>query len=435
MPGSCIIKSCAFLHLRWPRRCSPCCSCPPPRSRIWPRPPSDAPPPFDQWLEELIDEARQRGYSDVARRPDARRPDAAAAGHPERPRAGRARRRIRSLLPWHASTHASSSRDATWRARHRTLLSRLETSYERPAPIRARHLGHRNALSAASRAIRRSSRRWPRSPGNRAARRFFRGELFDALTMVSQGHIDAGSMTGSWAGAMGQPQFMPSSYLKYAEDFDGDGRTDIWRSTPDALASIANYLNESGWNDEFTWGREVRVTPAVRERIEQEIPRRTEGCFAMRNMTERIPLTEWQRLGVRRVDGTALPNVDVTAGLVTTDTRTFLVYENYDAILQLQLRALLRAHGRAARGSNSIVRCDGADHVRERMADPDHRWSIDRDPRVDASGCRSISVDHRSQMLRGSTLMAFSESRRSGTDRSAARAGGSTRSGCRRAAS
>ena len=163
---------------------------------------------------------------------------------------------------------------------------------------------------------------------------FFRGELFDALSMVSRGHIDAKSMTGSWAGAMGQPQFMPSSYLKYAEDFDRDGRRDIWRSTPDALASIANYLEGWGWNDEFTWGREVRLTPEVREAVAQETIRRTDGCYAMRNMTERIPLDDWRRLGVRRVDGRALPEGDVRAGLVETDTRSFLVYENYDAILR-----------------------------------------------------------------------------------------------------
>jgi membrane-bound lytic murein transglycosylase B len=163
---------------------------------------------------------------------------------------------------------------------------------------------------------------------------FFRGELFDALAMISRGDIDAKSMTGSWAGAMGQPQFMPSSYLKYAEDFDRDGRRDIWRSTADALASIANYLADWGWNDGYTWGREVRIAPEVRERIAQETTQRTDGCYAMRAMTERIPLDEWHRLGVRRADGTALPMGDVRAGLVDTDTRSFLVYENYDAILR-----------------------------------------------------------------------------------------------------
>jgi membrane-bound lytic murein transglycosylase B len=133
---------------------------------------------------------------------------------------------------------------------------------------------------------------------------------------------------------MGQPQFMPSSYLKFAEDFDRDGRRDIWGSTPDALASIANYLQDWGWDGEFTWGREVRVSPDVRSRIEQETASRTEGCFAMRNMTERIPLADWQQLGVRLANGRNLPTSDVKAALVTTDRRTFLAYGNYDAILR-----------------------------------------------------------------------------------------------------
>src|SRR6202795_4992970 len=85
----------------------------------------------------------------------------------------------------------------------------------------------------------------------------FRAQLFEALTMVDRGHIDAPSMTGSWAGAMGQPQFMPSSYLAYAVDFDGDGRADIWTSVPDTLASIANYLHKYGWQPGLPWGFEV----------------------------------------------------------------------------------------------------------------------------------------------------------------------------------
>ncbi len=163
---------------------------------------------------------------------------------------------------------------------------------------------------------------------------FFRGQLYDALTVVANGYIDAASMTGSWAGAMGHPQFMPSSYLQYAIDQDGDGRRDIWRSSADALASIANYLKGSGWNGDETWGREVLVTPAVREKIAAAVPRRTDGCYAMRNMTERVPLTEWRRLSVRLKNGRPLPRARVVAGLVETDDRSFLVYENYDAILR-----------------------------------------------------------------------------------------------------
>jgi len=77
---------------------------------------------------------------------------------------------------------------------------------------------------------------------------------------------------------MGQTQFMPSSYLQYAVDFDGDGHRDIWKSTPDALASIANYLKGYGWSAGETWGREVKVSEAANARIAEEIPKRRDGC-------------------------------------------------------------------------------------------------------------------------------------------------------------
>jgi peptidoglycan lytic transglycosylase B len=297
-----------------------------------PAPPVNDPPPFDLWLENLITEAHDRGFSDTL-------VEQTLTGLKPLPRViqnDRAQAELVVGFERYYRARVSARFVQQGREllrRHRDLLARVEDSYE---------VQRRFIL-----AIWGIETRYGRVTGNTPVfqalatlawepRRsdFFRGQLFDALTMVSRGHIDAASMTGSWAGAMGHPQFMPSSYLKYAEDFDHDGRTDIWRSTGDALASIANYLEKSGWDGNYTWGREVRVTPAVRERIDKETTRRTEGCFAMRNMTERIPLTEWQRLGVRRIDGAALPAADIKAGLVTTDTRSFLVYENYDAILR-----------------------------------------------------------------------------------------------------
>ena len=140
------------------------------------------------------------------------------------------------------------------------------------------------------------------------------------------------TMTGSWAGAMGQTQFMPSSYLRFAVDFDGDDRRDIWKSTPDALASMANYLKGFGWKNDETWGREVTISDDAQAAI-AKIPKRTEGCYATRNMSERRPLAEWQKLGVRKTDGGALPAVDIEAGLVDVGERKFLVYSNYDAII------------------------------------------------------------------------------------------------------
>ena len=295
-------------------------------------PPVNDAPPFDLWLENLITEAHDRGYGDKL-------VEQTLAGLKPLPRVIQNDRAQAELVVgferyYRARVNTRFVQQGRELARrHSDLLARVEDAYD---------VQRRFVL-----AIWGIETRYGRVTGNTPVfqalatlawepRRsdFFRGELFDALTMVSRGHIDAASMTGSWAGAMGHPQFMPSSYLKYAEDFDGDGRTDIWRSTGDALASIANYLDKSGWDDDYTWGREVRVTPAVRERIEKETTRRADGCYAMRNMTERIPLTEWQRLGVRRVNGAALPAVDLKAGLVTTDTRNFLVYENYDAILR-----------------------------------------------------------------------------------------------------
>src|SRR6185436_1183494 len=136
---------------------------------------------------------------------------------------------------------------------------------------------------------------------------FFRGELFNALEILNRGDIDLPRLKGSWAGAMGQTQFMPSSYLKFAEDFDGDGRRDIWSTPGDIFASIANYMNGHGWMDGETWGREVTVSPEVRRRIAAEVERRQGTCRATRNMTVALPAATWQGLGVRTATGAALP--------------------------------------------------------------------------------------------------------------------------------
>jgi membrane-bound lytic murein transglycosylase B len=166
--------------------------------------------------------------------------------------------------------------------------------------------------------------------GRRAS--YFRGELMHALTILNGGHITADKMMGSWAGAMGQPQFMPSSYLRYAQDFDGDGRKDIWRSQGDVFASIAAYLKEHGWSERQTWGRDVRL-PSDMTAINAAVPLRTEGCRAFRGMTIAVPLSRWQELGVRRQDGQALPRAAMDASLVRGETRHFLVYGNYEALL------------------------------------------------------------------------------------------------------
>ncbi len=160
----------------------------------------------------------------------------------------------------------------------------------------------------------------------------FRKELFSALEILDRGDIELERLKGSWAGALGQPQFMPSSYLEYAQDFDGDGRRDIWASQPDVFASVAFYLQRHGWTEGHAWGREVKIPAALRETA-ASIPRREIGCRAERVMTDPKPLNQWRRMGLRTVTGRALPSSEVAASLVMAGARSFLLYPNYDALL------------------------------------------------------------------------------------------------------
>jgi membrane-bound lytic murein transglycosylase B len=160
----------------------------------------------------------------------------------------------------------------------------------------------------------------------------FRAELFNALEILNRGDIDLGRLKGSWAGALGQPQFMPSSYLEYAQDFDGDGRRDIWDSEPDVFASVAYYMQRHGWNPGEVWGHEIKI-PAASRRDALAIPRRDAGCRAARLMTQPQPLTAWRKKGYRTVTGAALPASSRPASLLQAGTRSFLLYSNYDALL------------------------------------------------------------------------------------------------------
>lgn len=126
---------------------------------------------------------------------------------------------------------------------------------------------------------------------------FFRAELVAALKMIDEGHIDRARMKSSWAGAMGNPQFLPSSYLRHAVDFDGDGREDIWGSVPDTLASIANYLKNNGWVAGRDWGYEASVPDHVS--CSREGPDRGQ------------PIGAWIADGVTRVSGRQFPDHEI----------------------------------------------------------------------------------------------------------------------------
>jgi peptidoglycan lytic transglycosylase B len=151
----------------------------------------------------------------------------------------------------------------------------------------------------------------------------FRAELISALRILDQGHIRADNMTGSWAGAMGQCQFMPSTFLGYAVDYDGDGRRDIWNNRADVLASIANYVSRLGWRGGEGWGREVMLPAGF--------DARSAGLEVKR------PTGEWSRLGVRSVDAGPLSARESEASLVMPDGATgpaFLVNDNFRAIMK-----------------------------------------------------------------------------------------------------
>ncbi|HXP32111.1 MAG TPA: lytic murein transglycosylase [Stellaceae bacterium] len=157
--------------------------------------------------------------------------------------------------------------------------------------------------------------------GRRAA--FFRRELMNALVILDRTHIDPSAMLGSWAGAMGQSQFMPSSFLRYAVSYRGDGAPDIWRRRDDVFASIANYLAQSGWRGDENWGRRV------------SLPARFDDALAGLETRRRLP--EWAAVGVRRVDGGALPNAaKLDASLLLpggSGGPAILVYSNFRTLL------------------------------------------------------------------------------------------------------
>jgi len=150
---------------------------------------------------------------------------------------------------------------------------------------------------------------------------YFRRELLEALKIVDDGHVSLARLKGSWAGAMGPFQFMPSSYRHYAVDGDGDGRINIWGSVPDALASAANYLVKAGWKHDQTWGRQVTLPQPFDRQLA--------------DLDSRMPLSRWQTLGVRRSNGDALPRRNLQASLILADGpqgSAYLVYDNFRAL-------------------------------------------------------------------------------------------------------
>jgi membrane-bound lytic murein transglycosylase B len=204
---------------------------------------------------------------------------------------------------------------------HRALLARLETQYQVPGRYLLAFWGLEtnyggfygntpvlNALATLA------------CEGRRGE--YFGRELINALRILQEGAIDAEHMRGSWAGAMGQVQFMPSIFLAHAVDADGDGRRDLWNSLPDALASAANFLHQLGWRNDERWGREVSLPP--------------DFDFRHAGLDARRPLDAWRELGVRLPDQQPLPDGELHAALLVPSGHrgpAFLVYHNFRVIL------------------------------------------------------------------------------------------------------
>ena len=151
---------------------------------------------------------------------------------------------------------------------------------------------------------------------------FFRTELLTALKIIDDGHIAVDNMSGSWAGAMGQLQFLPSVFARYGIDGDNDGKIDIWKSLPDIFHSAANFLSQSGWRGDERWGREVLLP--------------SNFDFSLTGTRTRKPLQEWNDLGIIQMNGSPIPVANMQASVILpagAGGPAFLTYANFRATM------------------------------------------------------------------------------------------------------
>jgi membrane-bound lytic murein transglycosylase B len=288
------------------------------------------PPPFESWMASLREEAAGRGI----------RPEIIEQAFTGVEPVAQILERDRAQAEFTLDLSAYLSRRLTRRtmrtaqkmySSHRTLLHRVGTKYRVDPRVVVAVWGLESNFGRFA-GVRPTIPTLVTLAYDERRGAMFRGELFSALEILNRGDIELDRMKGSWAGALGQPQFMPSSYLLYAQDFDGDGRRDIWHSEPDVFASVANYLGQHGWTDGMAWGREVKLS-ATALKAATSIPLRDAGCRAKRAMSESRPLTEWRRMGVRAMSGALVPSSTLSAALLRAGPRSFLLYPNYEAIL------------------------------------------------------------------------------------------------------
>ncbi|WP_188898634.1 lytic murein transglycosylase [Caldovatus sediminis] len=290
-----------------------------------PAAPSLAPEPvsaesFDRFLAGVRAEARRAGISQATL-------DRALAGLRPNPRVIELdRRQVDAVLSWEEYrdrimlTPARVQNGRRHYAENAALLRRIGARYEVDPPVIVAIWGIETNYGANTGGFgvieSLATLAWE---GRRAS--YFRTELLAALRILDEGHIAPARMRGSWAGAMGQPQFMPSNFERLAVDFDGDGRRDIWDSRADALASIAHYFRRHGWREGEPWGHEVVPPPGFApERADTE---------------SRRPLRDFARLGFRRADGAPLAPAELEAAVVLPNRgngQVFLGHHNLRVI-------------------------------------------------------------------------------------------------------
>jgi membrane-bound lytic murein transglycosylase B len=295
-----------------------------PGAAAWAQTDTAAKPDFAQWLEALKTEAKSKGIRDTTL-------SAALDGIQPIDKVLEFDRRqpeftmtLETYLA-HTVTPQRIAKGKELMAVHRKLLAQVERRYKVPAKFIVALWGIESGFGAATGG-------YPVVPalatlaydGRRS--QYFRGELFNALTIVDRGATPQ-QMRGSWAGAMGQCQFMPSTYLKYATRWDGAGPPDIWTSPADVFASAANYLGSVGWDPKSTWGRPVRLTAHLDD--------------SLVGLSVKKSVAEWAKLGIRQANGRPLPKSELMASIVHADpgrdsTNTgppFLVYDNFRTLL------------------------------------------------------------------------------------------------------
>jgi len=276
---------------------------------------------FDRWLDTFRQEARTQGISSATL-------DAALSDIAPNARVIELDRRQPEFLQTFSRylerrvTPVQVTRGLAELEQHAALLDAVERQYGIPKTVLVAFWGletHYGAvLGSLNVPTSLATLAWD---GRRS--KFFRSQLLDALRIIDAGHVSATDMNGSWAGAMGNMQFMPSTFRTYAVDGDGDGRIDVWQSLPDALYSAANYLQQAGWH--------------VNEPIAVEVRLPAGFDWRQARVSHRLPVADWKALGVQAADADALPEVAGRAAIILPQGwqgPAFMVFDNFGVVMK-----------------------------------------------------------------------------------------------------